>query len=130
MINIGIFDLKKVLTRPTKICSPVTTTGTTPAEKFTEGIQNSITDISINDVSFPKGAYYVSIRPLAYNSPINVNGTDLYLTHEYNRSDRVNRVFCLQDFVPAVEIVANGNPYIITIAYPSNDPVNLATIGL
>lgn len=126
MITEGIHDPNKVA----KCCDTPTTTTNTPAEKFTTGIQNSITDTSTNDVTFPEGAYYVSIRPLVYNAPIIINGEEYYVTEEYNREERVNRVLCIQDFVPKVVITANGNAYDVTIAYPSNHTVDLQTIGL
>ena len=99
---------------------PVDPTDPEAPEVWTKSKQKKIELKKRLDALFPAGAYYVSIRPLEYQKPININGTDYYLGDEFNGEVREDETEKTQDFHDEVHIISNGNLYFIDISYPSS----------
>lgn len=94
---------------------------------YTSGTQVERRDEVSGDKTFPAGAYYVSIKPV--NQPIEVNGEIVSPGGHYHREVQEDKINKVQDFLPAISVVANGQFYWYAIAYPSSAGVTEADIA-
>lgn len=99
---------------------------TTVNTGYTSGTQVQQRDEVSIDKNFPAGAYYVSIKPV--KGFITVNGETVSEGGHFHLDMRIDEVTKTQDFIPAVNVVSNGNPYWYEISYPSSANVTEADI--
>lgn len=96
---------------------------------FTSGTLKELSDQRSTDTTIPAGATYVSIETMfATDTPLTINGKPYELGRIFIAEMKLDWVNKIQDYLPEINIVANGNEFSFSVVYPSSNPLDLNTI--
>lgn len=96
---------------------------------FASGTVKAITKTKNIDFVIPAGAYAIEIFNNSIEFNITVNGIPLGPQLRTIYTYRVNQVAKIEDYVQQITVVnANAVDVIISVEFPSNNPINLNTI--